>query len=90
MSDVYRCNECEFESKSVAGVRIHASSENKKIYLLNEDNDDDEEEEDEDDGPTTSFKRCLYGMCSLQQILFKTPEDLKVHLPNEHDIIEGE
>ena len=54
------------------------------------DDDEEEEEEDGDDGPTNTFKRCVYGLCSFQQILFKTNDDLKTHLEIEHDIIEGQ
>ena len=35
MSDLYTCNECEFVSKFVAGLRIHASSKHKKKDILN-------------------------------------------------------
>ena len=99
MGHTYKCNECEFESKSIAGVRIHASAKHKNLDVLNyvddDDYDDDEVEEEEedgdgDDGPTNTFKRCLYGLCSFRQILFKTTEDLKTQLEVEHDIIEGQ
>ena len=97
MSHKYKCNKYEFESKFISGVQIHASAKHKNEemmnYVFNDDDDDDEEEEEQehsDDVPTNTFKRCLYGMCNVQQMLFKTHEDLNAHLEIEHDIIEGQ
>ena len=51
---------------------------------------DDKNEENEDNVPTTHMTRCNYGLCDFQQILFKTKEDFKTHLENQHGKDENE
>ena len=84
-------------------LQQHESSDAKYCHYFNNDEqvdksvdtdndvDDDEGLQDkQDDARTTQVWRCDYGRCDLQQILFKTKEDLKTHLENQHGIYQSE
>jgi hypothetical protein len=78
-----------FKGFDMFGRRI--SNENDEQVDKSEETDNDVYDDEglqgkQDDARSSQVWRCDYGLCDLQQILFKTKEDLKTHLENQHGI----